>query len=209
MSARTHRPERGVLECGVCGTRAADRTLRKGEMLRCRTCRGTLKRHAGPSFQPAAAFAFIGLMLVLLANVYPIMVFNVAGNTQDNEIITGILVLVDQGYWPLAALVLFCGLLAPALYFATVAYVALACSRGGLPGARRALGVARRVEPWSLVPVFAVACFVASVKLNLIGHADWQPGIWWIALLSACSLVLGAVFDDDAAEQKLEGARWS
>jgi paraquat-inducible protein A len=195
-----------VLECGVCGARAADRVLRKGEMLRCRTCLGILKRYAGPSFQPAGAFAFIGLMLVLLANSYPIMSFNVAGNKQDNEIITGIRVLVEQGYWPLAILVFFCGMFAPAVYFAAVAYVSLACSRGGLPGAHKALGVARRVEPWSLVPVFAVACVVASVKLNLIGHADWQPGIWWITLLSACTLALGAVFDDDAAEQKLEAA---
>jgi uncharacterized paraquat-inducible protein A len=62
----------------------------------------------------------------------------------------------------------------------------------------------RRVQPWSLVPVFAVACVVAVVKLDMIGTVDWQSGIWWIALLAACAMALGSLFDAELAERVLE-----
>ncbi len=174
-------------------------------MLRCRVCREILRRYITPSFQPAAAWAVTGLTLLVLANIFPIMVFSVAGNAQDNLIVTGISVLVAQGYGPLALLVFYCAMVAPALYFAGVGYTAVACSiKGRLPGGFRMLDVANRMEPWSLVPVFAVACVVASVKLEQIGDVAWQAGIVWIALLALCNLVLDSVFDPAAAARRLE-----
>ena len=156
------------------------------------------------SFQPACAFALAGLLFLVLANVYPIMNFSVAGNTQANEISTGVRVLLAQGYGFIAVLVFFCAMLAPAAYFIGVAYVSLGCMvGGGLPLARHALSVVRLVTPWSLVPVFAAACAVSAVKLNLIGTVFWQPGIAWVALLAACALALGSVFDPDAAGRAL------
>jgi uncharacterized paraquat-inducible protein A len=95
-------------------------------------------------------------------------------------------------------------MLAPALFFGSVTYVCLSCmTRRGLPLSRPVLGILRRVQPWSLVPVFAAACVVSAVKLNLIGIVYWQPGIAWIALLAGCALALGSVFDPDAAERTL------
>jgi paraquat-inducible protein A len=145
------------------------------------------------------------LLFLALANVDPIMTFSVAGNTQANEIVTGVRVLLAQGYWPIATLVFFCAILAPAVYFAGVAYVSAACLISGkAPGARFLLLLVGRVQPWSLVPVFAAACLVAVVKLDLIGTVYWQPGIGWVVLLAGCALALGSLFDGDAALRVLE-----
>jgi len=145
-----------------------------------------------------------GLLFLILANVYPIMDFSVAGNTQANEIVTGVKVLISQGYWMIAILVFFCAMLAPTAYFIGVTYVSFACmTRGRLPLAHGTLAMVRLVAPWSLVPVFAAACAVSAVKLNLIGTVSWQPGIAWVALLAVCALALGSVFDPDAAERVL------
>lgn len=161
------------------------------------------KRHS-ESFQPSCAFAMAGLLFLLLANVYPIMNFSVAGNTQANEIVTGVGVLLAQGYWFIALLVFFCAMIAPSAYFMGVTYVSLACMvRSRLPFARQVLAMVRLVAPWSLVPVFAAACAVSAVKLNLIGTVFWQPGIAWVALLASCALALGSAFDPDAAERTL------
>lgn len=194
------------IHCHHCGSRAPEVELRTGEALRCGLCRSILKRkRRSESFQPACAFAGAGLLFLALANVYPIMNFSVAGNTQSNEIITGVRVLIDQGYWPIAVLVFFCAMLAPSVYFAGVAYVSAACmARHGLPGARFLLGAVRLVQPWSLVPVFAAACLVAAVKLDLIGTVFWQPGVWWIALLALCALALGSLFDAELAGNVLQ-----
>lgn len=192
-------------DCPHCATRVSIPPLRKGESVRCRVCRQIVHRRSRlASFQPACALAVAGLVFLLLANVDPIMLFSVAGNTQSNDIITGVVVLFGQGYWPIALLVFFCAILAPALYFGGVAFVA-ACCESGLrpPGTRYVLGLIHHVESWSLVPVFAAACLVAVVKLDLIGSVDWHAGILWILCLSLCSLALGSAFNPDAAAEVL------
>ena len=195
------------ISCHQCGTRAPLVELRPGQALRCGLCKSLLlRKRRSESFQPACAFALAGLLFLTLANVYPIMNFSVAGNTQANEIVTGVRVLLDQGYWFIAVLVFFCAMLAPTVYFVGVAYISLACmARHGLPFALAVLAVVGRVQPWSLVPVFAAACVVSAVKLNLIGTVFWQPGIGWVALLAACALALGSVFDPAAAGRALHG----
>lgn len=197
---------RQEIHCHHCATKVTAPPLRPGESVRCGVCRTIVRRRGRTdSFQPACALAVAGLVFLLLANIYPIMLFGVAGNTQTNDIVTGILVLRAQGYWPIAILVLFCAVIAPALYFGGVAYVAASCGMNRpLPWSARVLGVVRRVESWSLVPVFAAACFVAVVKLDLIGYVDWQVGIFWILCLSLCSLGLGSLFDPVGAARVLE-----
>lgn len=195
-----------VKECSHCGSLVRLKPLGPGESLRCGLCRSVVKRHRSPgASELACAFALAGFFFLILANTFPIMSFSVAGNSQDNQIITGVVVLALQGYWPVAILVLFCAIIAPALYFSGVAYVAGACALGvRFPAVHRVLAVVRRVEPWSLVPVFAVACFVSVVKLDLIGHVEWQMGIAWILLLAVCTLVIGSFFDAEEAGMELE-----
>jgi len=193
--------------CDQCGSRVPELELQPGQSLRCGLCKSVVKRkRKTESFQSACAFGLAGMVFFALANIYPIMNFSVAGNTQSNEIVTGVRVLMTQGYGMIAGLVFFCALLAPAVYFTGVTYVSLACmARGSLPFALPFLNLVRRAEPWSLVPVLAAACMVSAVKLDMIGVVDWQPGIGWIALLALCALALGSLFDPAEAERRLAG----
>jgi len=195
------------ISCDQCGSQVPELGLQPGQSLRCGLCKSVLqrRRHKDP-FQSASAFGLAGLVFFALANMYPIMNFSVAGNTQSNEIVTGVRVLTAQGYGLIAVLVFFCAMLAPAVYFAGVTYVSLAClARGRLPWALPFLKLVRRAEPWSLVPVFAAACMVSAVKLDMIGVVAWQPGILWIALLALCALALGSLFDPAEARRRLAG----
>lgn len=194
------------LHCHHCGSEVPDMPVGRGEMLRCGLCRSTLKKYRAPgSFEAACALALCALVILGLANSYPIMKFSVAGNVQSNEIITGIQVLFGQGYWPVAVLVFVCALLAPTAYFAGVAYAAGACAaRRVPPGAAWAARVVKLAQPWSLLPVFAMACMVSAVKLELIGTVHWQPGVWLVALLAANALILDSLFDPDEALRVLD-----
>lgn len=189
------------LHCHQCGSEVGDKPLKRGEILRCGLCGNTLKRFRTRGDQEAAcALAICALFILWLANSYPIMNFSVAGNVQANEILTGIRVLFVQGYWPIAVLVFVCAMLAPALYFAGVAYASAACALRRIPpGASAAARLARIAQPWSLLPVFAMACVVSAVKLDLIGHVDWQAGVWLVTLLAFNALILDSFFDADEA----------
>ncbi|MBN8711245.1 MAG: hypothetical protein BGO12_06005 [Verrucomicrobia bacterium 61-8] len=208
MRPRTSSPDKeaGWLSCRTCGVSIRERVLKHGESLRCKRCGEVLMIHrTDDSFHIACALGITGVCMALLANVYPIMTFSVAGNTQSNLIITGGQKLADQGYWPISLLVVFCAIAAPALYFGAVAYVSACCLGWKLPGGRIALHVAGFTESWSLIPVFAIACVVAVVKLDMIGTVAWKVGIGWIVLLAAISIGLSRVFDEDSAERRLEG----
>jgi len=157
------------------------------------------------SLQPAWALATAGLMLVILANINPILTFDVVGNTQSNRIVTGVFSLLDQGYWPVAVLVFFAGVIGPALHLAAVWYVLAACCLSlPLPALRRTAKIAETMESWNLMPVYAVATVVAVVKLDMLGTVEWQQGALWVLALSVCSLLTLQFIDRNLLESRLQ-----
>lgn len=199
----------GLLECPLCGASIRDRPLRRGEELRCGRCRELVRRlHRGDPAHQLWALSSAGLILWVLANVFPILTFDVAGNTQSNLMITGVFGLAAQGFWPVALLVFFCAIAAPALQLAALWYVAGACCTGRRwPLVGSAAHWAAHLAPWSLVPVFVIACFVAVVKLDMLGSVYWDSGIIWLGLLSVCSLVLGQITDLKLLAEKVRHLR--
>jgi paraquat-inducible protein A len=149
--------------------------------------------------------ATAGLFFIALANVNPILTFDVAGNTQSNLIVSGVISLVGQGYWPVALLVFFAGIAGPALHLATVWYVSAACClRQRWPGLQRATNFAEAMQEWNLVPVYMVATVVSVVKLDMLGTVAWQQGSLWVLALSLFSLLTVQAFDLGLVEERLE-----
>jgi paraquat-inducible protein A len=194
------------IACPECAAACRDRPLPPGAALFCRRCGVRVKKSSGQrSLQRAWAFAATGLMLVLLANVQPVLTFDVAGNTQSNLIVTGVAGLLDQGYWPVAALVFVAGIAGPAIHLAASCYVLSACCLGlRWPALHGVAKVCEIMEGWNLVPVYAVATVVAVVKLDMLGTVAWQQGALWIVLLSLCSLLTSQFFDRDLVERRLK-----
>ena len=154
------------LLCPRCHAECRDRKLAKNEYLRCARCGEEIKTSlVGRTIPVAWALSTTGLILMILANTYPIMSFSIAGNSQTNLIYTGIAGLWLQGYGLLSALVFFCVMAAPALYLVTVWYACAAwCLHRRWRGLHLILNIAAILESWNLVPVFAVACGVASTS---------------------------------------------
>jgi len=197
------------LSCPECEAPCRDRPLPKKAELRCTRCGVRVKSSGGRhSLQPAWAFATAGLFTALLANVEPIMTFDVAGDTQSNRMISGVIELARQGYGPVAALVCFAAVIAPALHLAAIWYVASACClRRRWPAVSRVAGLVEMLEPWNLVPVYAIATVVAVVKLDMMGTVDWKAGAFWILALSLCSLCASQAFDRELVEQRVGALR--
>jgi uncharacterized paraquat-inducible protein A len=195
------------LACTRCRAKCLDRDLQHGEFLRCTRCGNEVKSTLGGrrSILRAWAFATTGIFLMFLANSTPILKFDVAGNFQENHIFTGVRCLWEQGFEPLAALVFFSAIAAPTLYLLSVWYVSALCIlRLRWPGRRIFFGMAKNLESWNLMPVFAVACVVSVVKLRTLGSVTWEPGAIWIALLSMFTLLTIQFFDRRHIEVDLE-----
>jgi len=103
--------------CHACDATYRHRELSRGEKLCCSRCGALLAApRVGSARQNALAIGLTGLVCLILANIFPIMTFDVLGAKASNHLITGVLGLFAQDYSPLAALVFFSAILAPALY---------------------------------------------------------------------------------------------
>jgi len=179
-------------ECHACAAPYRHRELSRGEKLCCSRCGALLAApRAETARQHALAIALTGIVFLVLANIFPIMTFDVLGAKQSNSIFTGVQGLLAQDYAPLAALVFFSAILAPALYLLLGAYVMTARLLGRIwPWDFQAYRAMELLAPWNLVPVFFVACIVAVVRLKLLGTVTWQRGAIFVVLLSVCCLIL-------------------
>ena len=188
--------------CHACEAPYRHRQLSHGEKLCCSRCGELLAApRADSARQRGLALALTGLVLLVLANAFPIMTFDVAGARQSNHVFTGVQGLVAQNYAPLAALVFFCAILAPALYLLLATYVLTARCLGQIwPGDFLVWRIVERLAPWNLVPVFLVACLVAVVRLDLLGNVTWQRGAVFVVLLSVCCLVLEQLRENTGQE---------
>ncbi len=139
-----------------------------------------------------------------MANVTPIMVFNVSGNTQSSFMITGVESLFLQGYWPLAILVFLCSIALPVLHLLAYWYLlGGSCLQAPWPGLKNTLFIVETLMPWNLIPVFAVATMAAVVKLKQLGTIEWQSGALWIGFLAILSLITTRFFDRRLFEDML------
>lgn len=209
-------PRRGEWDhCHACEAPYRHVCLSPGEKLYCSRCGELLDSGRSETVrQQALALAITGLVLLVLANAYPVMTFNIAGVTQSNHIITGVQGLISQKYAPLAALVFFSAILAPALSLVLAIYVLSARCLGRVwPGDFQLWRVVEWLGPWNLVPVFAVACLVAVVRLDLLGTVSWQKGAFFVVLLALCILALQQIREglgqaSDARLRKSVDPRW-
>ena len=185
------------LICPRCHAECLDRNLAKNEYLRCTRCGEEIKSSfVGRTIPAAWALSTTGLILMVLANIYPILSFSIAGNSQASLIVTGIAGLWFQGYGLLSVLVFFCVIAAPALYLVTVWYACAAwCLHRRWRGLPAILNMAAFLESWNLVPVFSVACVVATVKLRTLGSVRWEIGAFWMVIYALCILLTIQFFD--------------
>ena len=194
------------IACPFCEAHCRKRELLPGQELRCLRCDSTVMLPiAYRTLQPPFALSLAGLFLLLLANMVPILTFDVVGRTQADFMITGVIELCRQGYFPIGLLVFFSAILAPALYLGCVFYIGCALVlRLRMPGIRRAFAIAHAVNPWNLIPVYSIATVVSVVKLRMLGEVSWQPGARFVLGVAIMTMLCQQITHKQVALDRLE-----
>ncbi|AOS43638.1 Inner membrane protein YebS [Lacunisphaera limnophila] len=136
---------------------------------------------------PAAlAWSLTGLILLLVSLQLPFVAAAKFGRTNEGRMFSGIASLWHQGHVLLAALVAFCGLVAPLLLLGSLTWLAL---RPGGAGGHPLRRFARWLEPWSMPDVRLLAILVAFVKLSALVEAAPAAGLWCYGATAVCTLL--------------------
>jgi paraquat-inducible protein A len=171
----------------------------------CARCGAVLYRSPRAFAERSLALSLASLALLVMSTTLPFLTFRMAGLVEENHLASGVEELRRQGLWPLALLVLFATVLAPATRLLLVAWVCAGLLRGRRSrGLRRALLVAERLKPWAMLEVFLLGALVAIIKLGQIAEVSLDPAIYAFGALIVVMSAANAGFDAHAAWDALE-----
>jgi paraquat-inducible protein A len=155
--------ERGLACCHVCGNLAPVATHA------CRRCGAALHLRLPASLQRSVALLATAAILYVPANVLPIMATEQLGRVTHSTILGGVVLLVEMGSYPVAAVIFVASVLVPLGKLLALGWLCWSVARRhrASPRERTVLyRVTGWIGRWSMVDVFVVTILVALIHLG-------------------------------------------
>jgi len=141
----------------------------------CPRCGAHLYRHSRNSLENTLALACACLVLLVVANSFPVVGLNIQGQRIDTTVIGAAFQLWQADMQALSVLVLATTTVTPLLEMTAVIWLVLPLMLGRRPPAfARVFRTLQAAHPWAMVEVFILGILVALVKLSHL--ADVLPG---------------------------------
>jgi paraquat-inducible protein A len=171
-----------LIACHNCDLLHRLQPLPKKNIARCRRCGSLLAAGYPQTVDLTLASAITGLLLLLIANLFPFLLLESQGAFLETTLITGAIIISKQITPLLAILVLCTSILFPFLFLGSLTYVLLPMKwEHRWPGASRVFRLSLFLRPWSMTEVFLLGVLVSVVKLSSL--ATIIPGKSLIAFL--------------------------
>ncbi len=176
--------QNALIACHECDWLYSVRPLPAGSVAKCRRCGAVLYREKRDSVDRTLALTIAGLILFVVANVFPFLAFKLQGLETQTTLSTGIKNLYAQGMWELALLVLLTCILIPFVQLLGMLYVFVPLKLNRtpwqLPIVFRTL---ETLKPWGMMEVFMLGILVSIVKLAKMATIVPGLAVWSFALL--------------------------
>jgi len=179
----------------------------RGVML-CPRCGAELCRVGPDNLQFLLALTCTALILLLLANLFPVVGLNIQGHHVDTTVFGAARQLWRDDTPIVAGLLVATTVLVPLVELSVLAWLLFPLCSGRRPVAFvplfRSLQLAR---PWAMVEVFILGVLVSLVKLSHMADVLLGTAIWCFGGLMLVLAVLSTAFDHRALWQAWEEAQ--
>ena len=176
----------GLMVCLQC--RATVRALQVAYP-RCPRCYAHLYQRKPHSLGLTAALLICAAILYIPANLLPVMVTRTLFDDEQDTIMSGVLVLLHSGSWPIAVLVFVASIVVPLLKILSLSVVLFSAWRRSPRYRTQRSELFRMVEfigRWSMLDVYAISLLVALVQIRSLAFVS----VGWGALAFASVVVL-------------------
>jgi paraquat-inducible protein A len=167
----------GYATCHTCDLLVARPAA--GQRWACPRCHSAVHGMRLPdSISRTWALLSAATLLLIPANLYPVMTVIRFGQGEPSTILSGVVHLVEDGAWPLALLVFFASFVVPITKIASLSLLLITVQHGSSWRVRdRTLlyRVTEAVGAWSMIDVFLVGILVALVQMDAL--ATVRPGL--------------------------------
>jgi len=186
----------GLAICNGC--LALNHVGRTNDAVRCWRCDGEVHPRIPDSLQRTTAYLVAAAILYLPANLLPVMRTSTVLEDEDDTILSGVMVLLHQGSWPLALLVFFASIVVPLLKIFGLALL-VSMSAMGASGHQLARARLYRVVDfvgrWSMLDVYVVTLLVALVRMGKLATVTPGPGALAFAAVVVLTVLAARSFD--------------
>jgi paraquat-inducible protein A len=165
--------EAKLINCPYCqavNNDAGDETI-------CRRCDSTIHHFEHISFQKSLAYLITAMILFIPANFYPVLITEQFGFQESNTIIGGVIVLWEEGSYPIALILLFASIFVPIIKFILILYLLISTKLKIYTNKidkLRLFHITEIIGPWSMIDVFVVSILAALVQMT---NVQIHPGI--------------------------------
>jgi paraquat-inducible protein A len=149
----------------------------------------------------AAALAVAAAVMLVPANLLPVLSTETSGYNRSDTIFSGTVELWRQGLWVIAAIVFAASICIPAVKLAGLGWLLLSVQRGGLRDSRRltrTFAVLDFVGRWSMLDIFLAAFLTGLVQFGEISTVQARSGIVAFAAAVVLTVLATHAFDPRA-----------
>ena len=197
-----------LIACHECDLLLGESDATGAGAVICPRCDAELHRLGRNNLEPILALTCAALVLLLLANLFPIVGLNIQGHQVDTTIFGAVRQLWRDDMPIVAALLLGTTTLIPLIELAALAWLLLPlCAGRRPPGFVLVFRSLQLAHPWAMVEVFFLGMLVSLVKLSHLAEVLTGPAIWCFAALMLVLSWLSSILDHRALWQAWEAAR--
>ena len=170
--------EQNLISCHTCALLVPKKNLGSHGHADCPRCESSLHSRKTNSLTRTWALLFTASMLMIPANVFPVMTVMRFGKGDPNTIMSGVIHLIEGGMWPLGMIVFIASVVVPIMKLVVLSFLMISVKKKSSwrPRDRTVLyRVTEVVGAWSMVDIYLLAMLVALVKFGFL--TTILPGI--------------------------------
>lgn len=174
----------------------------------CPRCGALLYRHSRNCLENTLALACACLVLLAVANAFPIVGLNIQGQRIDTTVIGAAIQLWQNDMPAVAILVLATTTVTPLLEMSAVIWLTLPLVFGRRPPAfAQVFRALQAAHPWAMVEVFILGILVALVKLAHLAEVLPGPAMFCFGALMLLLTTISTVIEPSDLWRAWEEAR--
>ncbi len=196
----------GLVSCHYCALLVPAARLDAHGHGDCPRCGGALHLRKPESIHRTWALLLSAALLLIPANIYPVMTVRQLGQGEPSTILGGVAHLAEAGMWGLAFIIFFASVVVPGMKLVAFSWMLRTVQRGSQrrPVDRtRLYRLAEAVGAWSMVDIFVVALLTALVQMGQLATIEPNLGAFFFAAVVVVTMFAAESFDSRLIWDKL------
>lgn len=206
--ATTTPPQDSRIACHECDLLMQRVPLTGEQSLHCPRCGSRLISSHPNGIERSLALALAGLILLLPANLFPILTLEILGRTQQQTIFSSAMALYSDRLPLVAVAILLFAILVPLLKLLLLAYVSAALQlQRPWPALSLALRSYQQLDQWGMLEVYLIGVLVSVVKLIDIAQVHPGLGLYSLAALIVVTTASSLQLDRDLFWHRIDALK--